>query len=46
MEIERKFLVQKLPLEAPLGYVEMEQGYISTDPSSENRRRGVVCADH
>ncbi|MFR8089056.1 MAG: CYTH domain-containing protein [Lachnospirales bacterium] len=39
MEIERKFLVQKLPLEAPLGYVEMEQGYISTDPVIRIRRQ-------
>ena len=39
MEIERKFLVQKLPEEAPLGYVELEQGYISTDPVIRIRRQ-------
>ena len=39
MEIERKFLVQKLPEEAPLGYVELEQGYISADPVIRIRRQ-------
>ena len=39
MEIERKFSVQKLPEEAPLGYTELEQGYISTDPVIRIRRQ-------
>ena len=39
MEIERKFLVQKLPEEASLGYTELEQGYISTDPVIRIRRQ-------
>ena len=39
MEIERKYLVEKLPEETPLGWVEIEQGYISTDPVIRVRRQ-------
>ena len=39
MEIERKYLVNQLPAEEPLGYVEIEQGYISTDPVIRIRRQ-------
>ena len=32
MEIERKFLVEKLPEQAAAEAIHIEQGYISTDP--------------
>ena len=41
MEIERKFLIEKLPEMEPVKVIHIEQGYISTDPVIRIRAQKV-----
>ena len=41
MEIERKFLFEKLPDEQPIRVIRIEQGYICTDPVIRFRHKTV-----
>ena len=47
MEIERKYLIKKLPEDlAQYPHMEMEQAYLCTEPVVRVRkRRGGLCAD-